>query len=87
MSTIFVRHPVADFNAWRGHYDADADRRDQAGLQEVGVFQNSSDPNDVLIVFTADGRAGMDAMLDDPGLKETMEAAGVLGPPRVFVAE
>jgi len=87
MSTIFIRHPVADYAAWRPHYDADIDRRSQAGLQEVAVFQNAADPNDVLIVFTAHGAAGVEAMLGDPGLKERMQEAGVVAPPRVWVAD
>ena len=50
MATVFVRHPVSDYDTWRPRYDEDAHRRDEAGLTEVGVFQDASDPNSVLVV-------------------------------------
>lgn len=87
MATVFLRHPVADYDAWRPHYDEDAPRRDAAGLDEVGVFQNASDPNDVLLVWETDDVGGLDAMLADEGLKAKMQEAGVTGPPEVHVAE
>lgn len=87
MSTIFIRHPVANYQEWRPYFDADRERRTKAGLSDVAVFQNASDPNDVLMVFSGGDRAGVNAMLADQGLKETMDKAGVKGPPQAFVAE
>jgi len=87
MATIFIRHPVADYAAWRPHFDEDSDRRKAAGLTDVGVFQNASNPNDVLMVFSAADGRGADAMLADEGLKAKMQAAGVKGPPQTFVAQ
>ena len=86
MATFFIRHPVADYNAWRPHYDADSARHEAAGIRRVGVFQNSSDPNDVLVVLESDDVGALDAMLADEGLKAKMQEAGVTGPPEVFIA-
>ena len=86
MATIFLRHPVADYDAWRPLYDDDMARRDTAGLTEVGVFRDASDPKSVLLVFDTDDVSGFEAMLADEGLKAVMEEAGVTGPPEVWIA-
>ena len=87
MSTIFIQHPVADYKAWRPHFDEDTKRRTAAGLEDLGVYQNVSDPHDVLIMFSAKNGDGADKMLADPGLKEKMREAGVTGPPKAYVVE
>lgn len=87
MSTVFVRHPVADYKAWRPYFDGDVDRRVAAGLKDLGVYQNANDPHDVLIMFDAKNRAGVDQMLESDGLQKTMKEAGVTGPPKAYVAE
>lgn len=87
MATVFIRHPVADFDTWRPHYDADAHRRDEAGLTEIGVFQDASDPNSVLLLWSTDNVDGVEAMLADEGLKQKMQDAGVLAPPEVWIAD
>ncbi len=85
MSKLFMHHPVADFDAWRPVYDGDAARRDAAGLTNVRVLRDVDDPTSVWLV--ADGSASdMEEMLRDPALAETMQAAGVTGPPELFVS-
>ncbi len=86
MATIFLRHSVADYDAWRPLYDDDVARRDTAGLTEVGVFRDASDPNSVLLVWDTDDVSGFEAMLADEGLKAVMDEAGVTGPPEVWIA-
>ncbi len=87
MATVFIRHPVADFDSWRPHYDEGAHHRDEAGLTEVGVFQDASDPNSVLVVWNTDNVDGFEAMLADEDLKQKMQDAGVLASPEVWIAE
>ena len=86
MATIFVRHPVANYDAWRPFFDDDAARHDAAGLTVVGVFRDASDANSVLVVFDTDDVSGFEAMLADEGLKAVMDEAGVTGPPEVWIA-
>ena len=85
MATIFLRHPVADYDAWRPLFDADSALRDTAKLTLVGVFREASDANSVLVVFDTDDVSGFKAMLADEGLKAAMEEAGVTGPPKVWI--
>ena len=86
MATIFLRHPVADYDAWRPFFDNDVARRDTAGLTLVGVFRDASDSNSVLVVFDTDDVSGFEAMLADEELKAVMDEAGVTAPPEVWIA-
>jgi len=85
MSRFYLSHPVSDFEAWKPIYDADSDRRDAAGLTEVGVYRKVGDENNVLVVFEGDDPSKMSAMLADPAMGEKMKEAGVQSHPDVFV--
>ena len=85
MSKLFLHHPVADFDTWRPVYDGDSPRRDAAGLTNVHVLRDADDPGSVWLVADGDASA-MEAMLKDPALAEKMRAAGVTGPPELFVS-
>lgn len=87
MATIFLRHPVADYERWRPHYDGDQPRREAAGIAEVGVYRDASDPNVILIVWSADDLSGFEAMMKSEALREKMQAAGVQSAPEVWIAE
>lgn len=87
MATIFLRHSVADYNAWRPVYDADRPRRDEGGLREVGVFRGADDPNSVLVVWVADDVSGFQAMMESDDLKEKMQEAGVTSAPEVWITD
>jgi hypothetical protein len=87
MATIFVQHPVADYDAWRPHYGEDEVRREEAGLTEMGVYRDAADPNVILMAFAADDTSGFMTMLEPEGLREKMQAAGVQGRPKYWIAE
>ncbi|MFQ5675533.1 MAG: hypothetical protein ACE5G1_06505, partial [bacterium] len=54
VSTVFLRHKVADYSAWRPVYDADEPRRNEAGLKEIGVYRDADDENMILLVWETD---------------------------------
>ena len=87
MATIFARHRVADYEAWRPVYDDDVGRRDAAGLQQIGVYRDADDPNMVLMVWEADDTEGFIDMLGSEELKEKMQEAGVISPPEAWTGE
>jgi hypothetical protein len=87
MSTIFLQHRVADYDAWRPVYDADRPRRDAAGLREIGVYRDADDPNMVLIVWDADGPEGFRAMFTSEELKAKMQEAGVVSAPEYWIGD
>jgi hypothetical protein len=83
MAKLFLHHPVADFDKWRPVYDGDLARRDAAGLTNVHVLRDADDPTSVWLVADGDASA-VEEMLRDPALAETMRAAGVTAPPKLF---
>ncbi len=87
MATLFLQHRVADYDTWRPHYDADIERREAAGLSELGVFRKAGDENLVLLVFGADSLEGFKAMLNSEELKAKMQEVGVVGEPEVWISE
>ena len=87
MGTVFLRHKVADYSAWRPVYDADAPRRAEAGLKEVGVYRDADDENMVLIVWETDDTNAFKAMMESPELAEKMKEAGVTSEPQTWMGE
>jgi hypothetical protein len=78
---LTVVHEVKDFGAWKPIYDADAGNRAAAGLTDLMVVRGGANPNNVALMFGVSDRAKAQAMMQSPKLRETMEGAGVIGPP------
>ncbi len=87
MATIFLQHRVADYDTWRPHFDADTERREAAGMSELGVYRKAGDENLVLVVWDVDSVEGFNAMLGSEELKAKMQEAGVVGEPEVWISE
>ena len=85
MATAFLRTKVADYSAWKPLYDADLPRRNAAGLKEVGIYQESSDENMVLVIWEVEDPEVMKEMLQTEDLAEKMKEAGVLDKPEVWI--
>jgi hypothetical protein len=85
MQTIILNHRVADYATWKTLYDADAPRRNNAGLREIKVGTKAGDPNLVYIIFEANNVSEIQDMFNDPGMKEYMKKAGVISEPEVVV--
>jgi quinol monooxygenase YgiN len=87
MATLFVRHQVADYAAWREVYDANAAIRDAGGVLAAEVFQGSDDPNDVTVTHDFASREAAEAFIGNPNLRKAMAEAGVVGEPTVWSAD
>ena len=85
MATVFIRHEVADYSAWKPIYDADLPRRNAAGLKEIGVYREASDENMVVVIFEVENPEVIKEMLQSEDLAEKMKEAGVLTKPEVWV--
>ncbi len=84
MATLFVRHTVKDFPAWKNVYDSfDAERRG-LGVTGEGVYQADGDPTDVTVYHHFDSMESAKAFAANPRLKEIMSEAGVTGEPTVW---
>jgi hypothetical protein len=84
MSTIIVRHRVADFDAWKIAYDEHGAMRSEYGISDVSLHRDADDPSMVSVILKADdlGRAREFASTDD--LREAMESAGVISQPEIW---
>lgn len=86
-STVFLKHKVADYSAWRPAYDADAPTRTEVGLKEMGVYRNADDENMILIVWETDDTNALKAMLESPDLADKMKKAGVTSKPEAWIGK
>ena len=87
MATIFLQHRIDNYDTWKPVYDGDTERRNAAGLTEIGVYRKAGDENLVLLVWSADSIEGFKTMVDSEELKAKMQEAGVVSEPEVWIAE
>ena len=84
MAIIILSHDVADFKAWKPHYDGDRARREQAGFKEIAVGTQADKPKKVFVIWEGDP-ATVQGMLSDPELAAKMKEAGVVSAPEVII--
>jgi hypothetical protein len=84
MIHMLVRHKVADFAKWKPAYDAHASARQKAGLKEEHLFRNADDPNEVILLFSAEGIDEAKAFAASDDLRQAMQRAGVNDKPDVY---
>lgn len=86
MTTMFVRHPVADYAKWRHVYDSIGAMQKAGGVVAQSVYQSVDDPNDVTVTHEFSTIEAARAFVSSPDLKAVMEKAGVSGPPTIWFA-
>lgn len=86
MTTLFVRHQVADYAKWRQVYDNFVPSQQRLGVKAQAVYRAAADPNDVTITheFAALEAAQQFAASDD--LRNAMHDAGIVGEPTIWFA-
>ena len=83
MTTVAVRHKVADYDAWRIVYDEHGAVRKNHGTTGDTVLRDAQDPNEVLVLTYWPSITEAQAFAADPSLGEAMGRAGVIGAPRI----
>jgi quinol monooxygenase YgiN len=86
MTTMFVRHTVKDFAAWKKVYDEFDKERQGMGVTGHAVYQAEGAPNEVIVTHDFKDAASAKAFFGSPRLKEIMEQAGVVGEPVAWLA-
>jgi quinol monooxygenase YgiN len=86
MATLFVRHTVSDYAAWRKLYDTFAPIQKQHGVTAQAVYQSADNPNDVTVTHEFASVASAQAFMAIPELKQAMQKAGVVGAPTAWIA-
>ena len=87
MTTVAVRHRVADFAAWSIGYKEHGDVRERLGCTGDQVLRDAADPNEVLVLTQWPSADAAQRFATDPGLPEVMKKAGVIGEPRIELYE
>jgi hypothetical protein len=87
MATLFVRHTVADYPAWRKVYDGFDAKRRSMGVTTDGVYQLANNPNDLTIYHEFDSMDAAKAFAASSELHEAMGSGGVVGTPDVWFAQ
>ena len=84
MTTMFVRHTVADYKAWRKVYDEVALFQKANGVTAQAVYQAADNPNDITVTHEFTSLEAAKAFVDSEELKKVMQRAGVVGAPTVW---
>jgi hypothetical protein len=86
MSSIIIRHRVADFDVWKAAFDEHGTVRRDYGLVDTGLLRDEDDANMVTILLSTDDTARAREFLASDSLRETMQGAGVESQPDVWFA-
>ncbi|HMK27547.1 MAG TPA: hypothetical protein VK483_16055 [Chitinophagaceae bacterium] len=80
---MIVKHKVANYGNWKPGYEAHDSARLANGLHSYVIARGVEDSNMVLVAMTMDDVNKAKAMGSDPGLKDVMKKAGVMGTPEI----
>ncbi|HZU72506.1 MAG TPA: antibiotic biosynthesis monooxygenase [Acidimicrobiales bacterium] len=83
MTTVAVRHHVADFDTWLIGYKEHGQVRDRLGCTADEVLRGESDPNEVLVLTHWPSAEAAHRFASDPALPQVMKNAGVIDEPRI----
>jgi hypothetical protein len=87
MTTVFIRHRVADYDAWKAAFDEHGSVRREHGLVDNGLLRDEDDASMVTIQLDTDDSARAREFLSSDSLREAMEGAGVVSQPEVWIAK
>ena len=77
MTITFVRHRVADYEAWRRVYDSVGEMQRQGGVTADAVYRVEDDPNEVLVMHHFGSSSEAHSFMENPDLRQAMAQAGV----------
>jgi hypothetical protein len=83
-TTIFVRHSVADYAAWRNGYDALDSMRKTMGVTNDAVYRSVENPNEVTVTHDFTTLESAQAFVGSAELKNAMSKLGVTGAPTIW---
>jgi quinol monooxygenase YgiN len=77
MTIMFVRHRVADYEAWRRVYDSVGETQREGGVTEEAVYRAEDNPNEVLVMHRFGSSDEAHSFMENPDLRQAMADAGV----------
>lgn len=86
MTTLFVRHTVTDYAAWRRIFDSFAATQKALGVTDKAVYQAADNANDITVTHDFATLESAKAFAGSPELKAAMNDAGVTSAPTIWFA-
>ncbi len=83
-AAVVVRHPVADFDAWKSAFDEHEGMRRDAGVVGYHINREEDDPNMVSVYLALSDLDKAKKFAASEDLQEVMQDAGVTGPPEMM---
>jgi len=83
MATLAVQLTIGDYAKWRPVFDKHRQLRTKAGMRSEHVYRNADNPKEIIIWFDVEDIAKARAGIASQEIKNAMQEAGVVGPPRV----
>ena len=84
MATLFVRHTVADYAAWRRVFDDFAPTQEALGVTAKAVYRGADDADDITETHDFATVEAARAFAGSPELKAAMSEAGVSSTPTIW---
>ena len=84
MATLFVRHTVADYAAWRRIFDDFGPTQEALGVTDKAVYRAADDANDITVTHDFATLESARAFAGSPELKAAMHDAGVTSAPTIW---
>jgi hypothetical protein len=87
MVTMFVKHPVREYGAWKRTYDALASVRKNMGVTGAAVYRDASEPNLIVVTHQFSDLDAASKFAHSDELRTAMMNAGVSGPPEIWYCQ
>jgi hypothetical protein len=85
MPTLAVQLKIGDYAKWRPVFDKHKALRDKAGFTNTQIYRQADSANEVLIWSDVGDVAKAREALAGQEIRNAMQEAGVLGPPKIHV--
>lgn len=87
MPYILIEHTVEAYESWKPYFDDHAETRAESGSLGGQLFHIEGDPEQVVILFEWETAEQAHEFVESEDLHERMDAAGVVGEPRIQFLE
>ncbi len=82
MTHLLIRHRVKDYDAWKAEFDGFIAQRKAGGETGFQVYRPVDEPDNLVLLFEWDSVENASTFMHSKALKDAMNKAGVLEPPK-----
>lgn len=86
-ASMFVRHKVADFNAWKAAFDGGTAARGKTGMVGTSISKDPKDPNTVIVHTMGSTSMALFKYAQSEGFKKSLKASGVTGEIDILIGD